>query len=289
MAAVKAHSGADEWSGKPVRVTDLKAKKVRGEKVVMVTAYDASMARWVDAAGVDVILVGDSLGMVIEGHDTTIPVKLSTVLHHTSAVRRGTRRALVVADMPFLTYQVSVPSALRNAGRLLQEGGAAAVKMEGGFAILEVTRRLVEVGIPVMGHLGLTPQSVHQAGGFRAPIRTYEQARELEEEAGALEAAGVFALVLESVPAEVAESVTSQLSIPTIGIGAGPHCDGQVLVSYDLLGLYDGFVPPFVKRYARLGEEILEAVKTYAEEVRSGQFPSQNETVYRLSEKQKSR
>ena len=289
MAAKKAHRDADEWSGKPVRVTDLKSKKGRGEKVVMVTAYDASMARWVDAAGVDVILVGDSLGMVIEGHDTTLPVKLSAIIHHTSAVCRGTRRALVVADMPFLTYQVSVPSALRNAGRLLQEGRAAAVKIESGFPVLEVTRRLVESGIPVMGHLGLTPQSVHQCGGFRSPIRTWGQAQQLEEEALALEAAGIFALVLESVPAEVAETVTGQLSIPTIGIGAGPHCDGQVLVSYDLLGLYDGFVPPFVKRYARLGEEILEAVKTYAEEVRSGQFPSQIQTVYHLSEKQKSR
>lgn len=288
MAAGKAHRGADKWSGKPVRVTDLKARKERGEKVVMITAYDASMASWIDAAGVDVILVGDSLGMVIEGHDTTLPVKLSAIIHHTRAVSQGARRALVVADMPFLTYQISVPLALKNAGRLLQKGGAAAVKIEGGFPVLEVVRRLVESGIPVMAHLGLTPQSVHQTGGFRSPIRTWKQARQLEEEARALEAAGAFALVLESVPAEVAETVTSQLSVPTIGIGAGPHCDGQVLVSYDLLGLYDGFVPPFVKRYALLGEEILEAVKTYAEEVRSGQFPAQSHTVCRLSEKQKS-
>jgi len=259
---------------KRIRVPELKEKKKRGEKIVMLTAYDATMAGLLDGAGIDVLLVGDSLGMVIMGCETTLPVTLEAMLHHTRAVSRGAARALVVADMPFLTYQVSVPEAVRNAGRLIQEGGAAAVKIEGGRAVVEVASRLVEAGIPVMGHLGLIPQSVHQLGGFRPQARMEQEAEQLEEDARALEKAGAFAVVLESIPEEVAKTVTGELSIPTIGIGAGRYCDGQVLVSYDVFGLYQGPVPPFVKQYARLGQAMVRAAKSYAEEVRTGRFPA---------------
>lgn len=258
---------------RPVRVPDLKAMKQRGEKIVMLTAYDASMARLLDRAGVDVLLVGDSLGMVIMGCDTTLPVTMEAMLHHVRAVSRGARRALVVADMPFLSYQVSPEEALRNAGRLVQEGGAAAVKLEGGRPVLEVVRRLSDAGIPVMGHLGLIPQSVHKLGGFRQRARDEREAGQLLEDARGLEAAGAFAIVLESIPAQVARAVTESLSIPTIGIGAGPYCDGQVLVSYDIFGLYEESPPPFVRQYARLGELMVEAARAYAEDVRQGRFP----------------
>jgi 3-methyl-2-oxobutanoate hydroxymethyltransferase len=245
----------------------------------MLTAYDATMARLLDRAGSDVLLVGDSLGMVILGHETTLPVTLQDVLHHTKAVARGTRRALVVADMPFLTFQVSVEEAVRNAGRLLQEGGAAAVKIEGGQGVMGVVHRLVEVGIPVMGHLGLTPQSVHQLGGFRRQANAPEEGQQLLRDARALEAAGVFAVVLESIPAELAGAVTAELKVPTIGIGAGPWCDGQVLVSYDAFGLFDEFVPPFVKQYAHLGETMVAAARQYIAEVKDGRFPSTERPV----------
>jgi len=205
--------------------------------------------------------------------DTTVYVTLDAILHHTRAVARGASRALVVADMPFLTYQISAEDALRNAGRLFQEGGAAAVKLEGGRELAEVVRKLTSAGLPVMGHLGLTPQHVHRLGGMRRQATTENAAEDLVQDALALEAAGAFAVVLEAIPDAVAETVTSQLRIPTIGIGAGPHCDGQVLVSYDVLGLYDGLVPPFVKQYARLGSEIVRAAKAYGEEVRSGIYP----------------
>ncbi len=256
-----------------VRVPDLKEMKKRGERIAMLTAYDATMARLFDRAGLDVILVGDSLGMVVMGCDTTLPVTLDVMVHHTQAVCRGVKRALVVTDMPFLTYQVSAAEAVRNAGRILQEGGATAVKIEGGRPMLEAVSRLVEVGIPVMGHLGLTPQSVHRLGGYRAQARTEEGAALLLEDAQALEAAGAFSIVLESIPDEVARRVTEALSIPTIGIGAGPYCDGQVLVSYDAFGLYDGPVPPFVKQYANLGDQMRAAAEAYAEEVRQGRYP----------------
>ncbi len=228
-----------------VRVPDLVLMKERGERIVMLTAYDATMARLFDRAGVDLLLVGDSLGNVI----------------------------LVVADMPFLTYQVSPEQAMQNAARLFQEGGAAAVKLEGGSPVAKTVRRLTAAGLPVMGHVGLTPQHVHQLGGMRQQARSDEAAQELITDALALEDAGVFALVIEGVPDAVAEVVTSRLKIPTIGIGAGPHCDGQVLVSYDLLGLFDKFVPPFVKQYAQLGQQILNAVSHYSEDVRQGLFP----------------
>ena len=213
-----------------VRVTDIKAKKLRGEKIAMLTAYDATMARLLERAGIEILLVGDSLGMVVMGEETTIPVTLDAMIHHTRAVTRGARRALVVADMPFLTYQASVADAVRNAGRLVQEGGAAAVKLEGGRPVVEAVRRLVEVGIPVMGHLGLIPQSVHQLGGLKKQAVAGDEAERLLEDAVLLEHAGVFSIVLESIPAELARRVTETVAVPTIGIGAGPHCDGQVLV-----------------------------------------------------------
>ncbi len=250
-------------SPKKVRVPDLALMKEQGERIVMLTAYDATMTRLFDRAGIDLLLVGDSLGNVILGLDTTVPVTLDDIIHHTRAVTRVASRALVVADMPFLTYQVSADEAMRNAARLFQEGGAAAVKLEGGSAI----------AMPVMGHVGLTPQHVHRLGGMRQQARTDKAALELISDALALEDAGAFAIVIEAVPDAVAEEVTARLKIPTIGIGAGQHCDGQVLVSYDVLGLFDRFVPPFVKQYAQLGETILNAAKNYAEEVRNGEFP----------------
>lgn len=257
-----------------MRIRDFQEKKQRGEKIVMLTVYDATMARLLDRAGIDALLVGDSLGMVIEGHDTTLPVTLDAILHHTQAVMRGTRRALVVADMPFLTYRLTATEAVRNAGRLIQQGGAAAVKLEGGRAVAEVVTRLVEAGIPVMGHLGLLPQHVHRLSGYRMQAKSEPEAEQLVEDAKALEEAGAFSVVLESIPAEVARTVTRELRIPTIGIGAGPFCDGQVLVSYDAFGLNDESVPPFVKQYAHLAELMVEAAKAYAQDVRCGRFPA---------------
>src|SRR5258708_3619138 len=226
-----------------IRVPDLVLIKERGERIVMLTAYDATMARLFDRAGVDLLLVGDSLGNVILGLDTTIPVTLEAMIHHTRAVTRGANRALVVADMPFLSYQVSPEQALQNAARLFQEGGAAAVKLEGGRAVAQTVRRLTQAGLPVMGHIGLTPQHVHQMGGMQQQARNDKAAQELILDACALEDAGAFAVVLEAIPDAVAEAVTSKLRIPTIGIAAGLHCDGQVLASHDLLGLFDTLVP----------------------------------------------
>jgi 3-methyl-2-oxobutanoate hydroxymethyltransferase len=256
-----------------VRVPDLALMKRRGERIVMLTAYDATMARLFDRAGIDLLLVGDSLGHVMLGLDTTIPVTLDAMVHHTSAVSRGATRALVVADMPFLTYQISIEQAMRNAARLFQEGGAAAVKVEGGRPVAETVRRLTAAGLPVMGHIGLTPQHVHRLGGMRRQARDDEAAAELMCDAIALEEAGAFAIVLEAIPDAVAFAVTSRLKIPTIGIGAGPHCDGQVLVSYDMLGLFDTFVPKFVKQYAQVGESIASATRSFADDVRRGTYP----------------
>jgi len=256
-----------------VRITDLKARKRRGEKIAMLTAYDATMAALLERAGVDVLLVGDSVGMTVLGHDSTIPVTLDVMVHHTAAVVRGTRSALVIADMPFLTYQVDSSDALRNAGRLIQEGGAAAVKLEGGRAVADIVGRLVATGIPVMGHLGLLPQSVHQMGGYGRRGKSPDEAEDLMADAQALQAAGAFAVVLEMIPADLAAKITSQLEIPTIGIGAGPDCDGQVLVSHDMLGLFDRFVPSFVTPYANLAQTIVDAARTYATDVRTGRFP----------------
>ena len=255
-----------------VRVPDLREKKRRGEKIVMLTAYDATMARLLDGAGVDMLLVGDSVGVVVLGYEHTLPVTMEDMLHHTRAVARGAGRALVVADMPFMTYQVNVEDAVRNAGRLVQ-AGAAAVKVEGGAPIGGAVRRMTELGIPVMGHLGLQPQSVHQMGGFRRQASHPEDADALVEDAKLLERAGVFAIVLEAIPPQAARRVTAAVAVPTIGIGAGPDCDGQVLVSHDMLGLFDGHVPSFVKQYAHLGDEIGQAARAFVNDVKAGQFP----------------
>ena len=263
----------------PVRTRDLKDKKRRGERIAMLTAYDANMARLLDRAGVDALLVGDSVGMVMLGYPNTVPVTLDAMIHHTAAVSRGTERALVVADMPFLTYQVTVAEAVRNASRLLQEGGAAAVKLEGGNAIIDVVKRLVDVGIPVMGHLGLLPQSVHQAGGFVRQATNPRDADALLVDALALEQAGAFSVVLEAIPSDVARTVTGAIAIPTVGIGAGPDCDGQVLVSSDMLGLFDGYVPSFVKQYAHLNETVIAATQAYIDDVKAGRYARAPTTV----------
>jgi 3-methyl-2-oxobutanoate hydroxymethyltransferase len=256
-----------------VTVTAVRAMKARGERVVMLTAYDTPTARLLDAAGVDVILVGDSLAMVALGYETTLPVTLEEMLHHTRAVARGAARALVVGDLPFLSYQVSREEALRSAGRMLKEGNAQAVKLEGGLEVAGTVAALVEAGIPVMGHIGLTPQAVHRMGGYKVQGRTAEAAARLLKDAVALERAGAFSLVLEGLPWQVAGAVTEAVGIPTIGIGAGPRCDGQVLVTNDLLGLFDEFTPKFVKRYANLRETLLQAFGQFREEVRAGAFP----------------
>jgi 3-methyl-2-oxobutanoate hydroxymethyltransferase len=261
-------------SERRVRAPHLKKWKVEGRRIAMLTAYDALTASLLERAGVDVLLVGDSLGMVVLGFETTVPVTVDHIVHHAAAVSRAVRRPLVVADLPFLSYQRSVEQAVGAAARLLQEGGAAAVKLEGGRGVLDVVRRLVEVGIPVMGHLGLTPQAVHQLGGFRGQAKTPQEAERLLDDARALEQAGAFAVVLESIPHELAKQVTAALAIPTIGIGAGPHCDGQVLVTPDMLGLYED-IPPFAKRYANLGAETVRAVESYVADVRERKFPDE--------------
>jgi 3-methyl-2-oxobutanoate hydroxymethyltransferase len=256
-----------------LRIPDIKRKKQAGEKIAMLTAYDATMARLFERAGIEILLVGDSLGTVIMGEETTLPVTLDIMIHHTRSVVRGARRAVVVADMPFLSFQADPADAVRNAGRLLRDGGASAVKIEGGRAVVDVARRLVDVGIPVMGHLGLIPQSVHQLGGYGKQAGAEADAERLLSDAMELERAGVFSIVLESIPHELARQVTESISVPTIGIGAGPHCDGQVLVCYDVFGLFDEFVPPFVRQYAKLGEEMVAAAERYADDVRNGRFP----------------
>jgi 3-methyl-2-oxobutanoate hydroxymethyltransferase len=261
-----------------ISITDLKAKKKRGEKVVMMTCYDYPSARLLEAAGVDILFIGDTLGMVVLGYDTTVPVTMDEMVHHTKAVVRGSSHAHVLADMPFMSYQTSPEDALRNAGRLLKEGGAQSVKLEGGVRVAETVRLIVEAGIPVMGHIGLTPQSINQLGGYKVQGKTPAAAVRLINDALALEQAGAYAVVLECVPAPLAQTISDRLAIPTIGIGAGPHCDGQVQVFHDLLGLFDDFVPKHAKRYADLGSQITEAVRAYAEEVRDGHFPTEKES-----------
>ncbi|HKP71328.1 MAG TPA: 3-methyl-2-oxobutanoate hydroxymethyltransferase [Pyrinomonadaceae bacterium] len=262
-----------------VTVPSLRASKERGERLVCLTAYDYPTARIVDEAGTDIILVGDSVGNVVLGYDTTVPVTLEEMVRHTRAVRRGTERALLVADMPYGSYHTGGDDAVRAALRLVKEGGAEAVKLEGGRARAEVVRRLVAEEIPVMGHIGLTPQSVNKLGGFRLQGKTAEAARALVEDARALEAAGAFALVLEVVPREIAKIVTASVSVPTIGIGAGEHCDAQVLVIHDLLGLsFSPTRPRFVRQYADLRAQMTEAISRFAEDVRSGAYPAENES-----------
>ena len=261
-----------------VTVRDIAEMKVRGERIPMLTAYDYPTARLADEAGVPMILVGDSLGMVVLGYDSTIPVTVEDMIHHVKAVARGARRSLIVGDLPFMSYQVDTSQALHNAGRLLQEGGAHAVKLEGGEKVAETVGRIAECGIPVMGHIGLTPQSVNSFGGYRVQGKSRDESARLIRDAVALEEAGAFAIVLELVPAPLSRVITQRLSIPTIGIGAGIHCDGQVQVLHDMLGLYADFVPKHARQYARLSEDMSDAFARYIEDVKDGSFPGEDES-----------
>lgn len=252
----------------------LRAMKQRGERIPMLTAYDYSMASILDAAGVPLLLVGDTMGMVVLGYDSTLPVTLEDIIRHSQAVVRGSKRAMVIGDLPFLTFQVSREETMRNAGRLMKEGGVQAVKLEGGRRVAETVHALVEAGIPVMGHLGLTPQSVNATGGFKVQGKTEAAARTLLEDALLLEQVGVFSIVLELVPTELAALITERVSVPTIGIGAGPRCDGEVQVIHDILGLYPDFTPKHTRRYAEMGKIILDAATAYVVDVRNRAFPT---------------
>ena len=258
-----------------VTINQIKEMKQKGEKISMLTAYDYVTAKIVDEVGVPLILVGDSLGMVVLGYDSTIPVTLEVMLHHTKAVVRGTKNALVIGDMPFMTYQISAEEAIRNAGRFLQETGCQAVKLEGGVTVAEKVRKIVDCGIPVMGHIGLTPQSINQFGGHKIQGKTPEAASRLLEDAIALEKAGAFAVVMETVPAPLAALITKKINIPTIGIGAGVGCDGQVQVINDILGSYTDFVPKHAKQYAKIASIMSNAISQYHSEVKSGKFPTE--------------
>ena len=260
-------------------IPDLHRCKRDKKKVIVVTAYDALFARLLEQAGIDVLLVGDSLGVVVQGKANTLSVTMEDMLYHTRLVAGAAQRSLVIGDMPFMSYQASKEDALRNAGRFLQ-AGAHAVKLEGGAAMVDRIEAMTQVGIPVIGHLGMTPQSVHQYGGYKVQGKNAERAKMLVSDANALEQAGAAAIVLEAMPASLAKTITEQLTIPTIGIGAGPHCDGQVLVLYDLLGLFDEFVPKFVKPYAHLRADALQALRRYKEEVEQGKFPADSESYH---------
>lgn len=256
----------------------LQDMKKQGKRISCLTAYDALIARILDDAGIDLILVGDSLGNIVQGHETTIPVTLDDIIYHTKAVVKGVQRALVVADMPFMSYQVSPEEAFRNAGRLMKEAGASAVKVEGGHRVCEAVRRMTEAGIPVMAHLGLTPQSINQFGSYRARGQNTEEAQEMLRDAKELEEAGAFAVVLEKIPMQLAQKITQSLTIPTIGIGAGPHCDGQILVYSDMLGLTIDFSPRFVRRYDSLHERVNDSVSRYIQDIQTGNFPDESES-----------
>lgn len=264
-------------------VMTFKAAKEVGKKLTMLTAYDYSMAKLIDESGVNGILIGDSLGMVIKGEEDTLSVTVDEIIYHTKAVKRGTKNALIVSDMPFLSYHTSIENAVLNAGRMLKEGGANAVKLEGGANVVEQIRAIVNAQIPVMGHLGLTPQSVNVFGGFKVQGKSEETIKQLVEDAIQLEKSGVFAIVLEGIPSKVAELITNSVSIPTIGIGAGAECDGQILVYQDMLGMFDNFIPKFVKQYASIGLDIKTAIKSYIEEVERGEFP-QEEHTFKIDE-----
>jgi 3-methyl-2-oxobutanoate hydroxymethyltransferase len=272
------HVPAAGEPARPVTVPEIRSARASGRRIVMLTAYDFPTARLLDAAGIDVLLVGDSLGNNVLGYNSTLPVTMEEMLHHTKAVVRGTRRALVVGDMPYLSYHTGRRDAVRNAGRFLKEAGAAGVKIEGGRRRAALVRALVEAEIPVMGHVGLTPQSVHLMGGYRVQGKRLDEARALVEDAQALEEAGIFALVLEGMPESVGRMITEATSVPTIGIGAGRHCDGQVLVFHDFVGLGTGPAPRFVRRYADLAGAITDATRRFIEDVRSGDYPSEAET-----------
>jgi len=262
-------------AGKMNKVTTsvIRKMKEKGEKITMLTAYDYSTAAVMDEAGVDIILIGDSLGMVVLGYDSTLPVTMEDMLHHTKAVSRAVERAMVIGDMPFMSYQASVEEAVRNAGRFMKEAGAHGIKLEGGRDVAEATRRIVAAGIPVMGHLGLTPQSVHQLGGYKVQGKDDTTAKRIMEDAKILEEAGAFSLVLEVVPATLAAEISKSLKIPTIGIGGGVDCDGQVLVTNDMLGMFEKFTPKFVKKYTNLNTHMKEAFVQYFDEVKKGIFP----------------
>ncbi|OGP53213.1 MAG: 3-methyl-2-oxobutanoate hydroxymethyltransferase [Deltaproteobacteria bacterium RBG_13_52_11] len=263
-----------------ITVPSIKAMKGRGEKITMLTAYDTPFARILDEADVDILLVGDSVGSVVAGYPNTLPVTIEEMIYHTKAVVRGVTRALVVIDMPFMSYQVSIEDAKRNAGKMIKESGAEAVKLEGGVNMKEVIESIVAIDIPVMGHIGLTPQSIHQMGGYKVQGKAEEQKRKIMEDAVAVEEAGAFSLVLECIPTELAKEISEKLTIPTIGIGAGIHCDGQVLVIHDVLGLLGDFRPKFVKSYVDLRTVISQAVEEYMDEVKKGKFPTEEHSFH---------
>jgi 3-methyl-2-oxobutanoate hydroxymethyltransferase len=258
-----------------VTISQIKEMKQKGEKIVMLTSYDYATAKLVENIGIPMILVGDSLGMVVLGYETPIPVTIDIMIHHTKAVVRGTNQTMIIGDMPFMTYHTSIEDAMRNAARFIQEAGAQAVKLEGGITVAEKVKRIVDCGIPVMGHLGLTPQSVHQLGGLKVQAKSLEAARRLIEDAQVLEQAGAFAVVLEAIPYKLAEIVTRKINVPTIGIGAGPYCDGQVQIINDILGLFTEFVPKHAKQYIKMADIMSGALTEYYIEVKSGKFPTE--------------
>jgi 3-methyl-2-oxobutanoate hydroxymethyltransferase len=272
-------------SNQKITILDIKGKKVDQQPITMLTAYDYPSAQLVDKAGVEIILVGDSLGMTVMGYPSTIPVTMDEMIHHCKMVARGTEHAFLIGDMPFMSYQTGPSDAIRNAGRFLKEGGMEAVKLEGGEIAVHLVKAIVDSGISVMGHIGLTPQSVSRFGGYRVQGKTAESAKQLVSDALKLEEAGCFSIVLEAIPASVAEIITAELSIPTIGIGAGKKCDGQVLVYHDLLGLYQDFTPKFVKQYVNLSKTITDAVKQYCRDVQQGKFPSEKHS-FKISSKE---
>jgi 3-methyl-2-oxobutanoate hydroxymethyltransferase len=268
-------------NGKKARVVTTKTvikMKETGEKIAMLTAYDYLVAKYLDQVGTDIILVGDSLGNVVHGYETTLPVTVDDMIYHAKAVKRAVKNALIVVDMPFMSFQASIDDAVRNAGRIMKEVGVGAVKLEGGAYIADIVRHLVKIGIPVMGHLGLTPQAINKFGTYEVRATTKQEAEELLQDAKILADAGIFALVLEKIPAELAKKVTKSISIPTIGIGAGPNCDGQVLVVYDMLGLTEEFKPRFVRRYSELAETMRDAFRLYINDVKSNKFPTNKES-----------
>ena len=273
---------------KRVTIPQLAEWKKNQRKITALTAYDYTFARLLDESGIDVILVGDSAGMVAMGYENTLPVTMDEMIHHTRGVRRGVQQALLVGDMPFMSYHTSAEDTIRNAGRFIQEGGAEAVKMEGGSRVLDKISAVIQAGISVMGHVGLTPQSVHQFGGYRVQGKNYLDARQIKKDGLDLQKAGVFSLVLEGIPMELAAEITAELKIPTIGIGAGPHCDGQILVTQDMLGMNLDFAPKFIKKYGELGTAIRSAVQDYVDEVQSGGFPDEAHSYHLKKEKLRS-
>ncbi len=265
---------------KKITPIDIQTMKKEGKKISMLTAYDYPMALLEDRAGIEIILVGDSLGMTVLGYENTLPVTMDEMIHHTKAVTRGAKHALIIGDMPFMSYQTSEREAIYNAGRFMKEGGADAVKLEGGASVKETVKAIVKAGIPVMGHIGLTPQMISMLGGFKVQGKDAQAAKKIIDDALILEEAGAFSVLLEAIPAPIAKMITERLKVPTIGIGAGVHCDGQVLVVHDLLGLFDRFTPKFAKRYVNLSEQILQALNLYREEVSQGLFPTDQHSFH---------